>query len=68
MKAFLSFLLSFSFLVSAKINTSEQASESIKTNILQKNGQVFSYNVFNKQIFKIKTIHMYIVMLTKKNC
>ena len=43
MKAFLSFLLLLSFLVSCQNKSSEKASESIKTDtILQKNGQVLS--------------------------
>ena len=55
MKAFLSFVILLSFLVSCQNKSSEQASESIKTDtILQKNGQVLSYNVFNKQLFKMK--------------
>ena len=55
MKAFLSFVILLSFLVSCQNKSSEQASESIKTDtILQKNGQVLSYNVFDKQLFKMK--------------
>ena len=55
MKAFLSFLLLLSFLVSCQNKSSEQASEPIKTDtILQKNGQVLSYTVFDKQLFKMK--------------
>ena len=55
MKAFLSFLLLLSFLVSCQNKSSEKASESIKTDtILQKNGQALSYTVFDKQLFKMK--------------
>lgn len=55
MKAFLSFLLLLSFLVSCQNKSSEQASEPIKTDtILQKNGQVLSYTVFDKPLFKMK--------------
>ena len=55
MKAFLSFVLLLSFLVSCQNKSSEQASEPIKTDtILQKNGQVLSYTVFDKQLFKMK--------------
>lgn len=55
MKAFLSFVVLLSFLVSCQNKSSEQASESIKTDtILQKNGQVLSYTVFDKQLFKMK--------------
>ena len=55
MKAFLSFVLLLSFLVSCQNKSSEKASESIKTDtILQKNGQVLSYTVFDKQLFKMK--------------
>ena len=55
MKAFLSFVILISFLVSCQNKSSEKASESIKTDsILQKNGQVLSYTVFDKQLFKMK--------------
>ena len=55
MKAFLSFVILLSFLVSCQNKSSEKASESIITDtILQKNGQVLSYTVFNKQLFKMK--------------
>ena len=55
MKAFLSFVILLSFLVSCQNKSSEKASESIKTDtILQKNGQVLSYTVFDKQLFKMK--------------
>ncbi|WP_213195997.1 hypothetical protein [Cloacibacterium caeni] len=55
MKAFLSFVILISFLVSCQNKSSEQASEPIKTDtILQKNGQVLSYTVFDKQLFKMK--------------
>ena len=55
MKAFLSFVVLLSFLVSCQNKSSEQASEPIKTDtILQKNGQVLSYTVFDKQLFKMK--------------
>ena len=55
MKAFLSFVILLSFLVSCQNKSSEQASEPIKTDtILQKNGQVLSYTVFNNQLFKMK--------------
>lgn len=55
MKAFLSFLLLLSFLVSCQNKSSEQASESIKTDtILQKNGQVLHYIVFEKSLLKMK--------------
>lgn len=55
MKAFLSFVVLLSFLFSCHNKSSEKASESIKTDtILQKNGQVLSYTVFDKQLFKMK--------------
>ena len=55
MKAFLSFVILLSFLVSCQNKSSEKASELIKTDtILQKNGQVLSYNVFDKQLLKMK--------------
>ena len=55
MKAFLSFVILLSFLVSCQNKSSEKTSESIKTDtILQKNGQVLSYTVFDKQLFKMK--------------
>ncbi len=55
MKAFLSFVILLSFLVSCQNKSSEKVSESIKTDtILQKNGQVLSYTVFDKQLFKMK--------------
>lgn len=55
MKAFLSFVILILFLVSCQNKSSEQASESIKTDtLLQKNGQVLSYTVFDKQLFKMK--------------
>jgi hypothetical protein len=55
MKAFLSFVLLLSFLVSCQNKSSEQASESIKTDtILQKNGQVLHYIVFEKSLLKMK--------------
>lgn len=55
MKAFLSFVILISFLVSCQNKSSEKASESIKTDtILQKNGRVLSYTVFDKQLFKMK--------------
>ncbi len=55
MKAFLSFVVLLSFLVSCQNKSSEQASESIKTDtILQKNGQVLHYIVFEKSLLKMK--------------
>ena len=55
MKAFLSFVILLSFLVSCQNKSSEKTSESIKTDtILQKNGQVLSYTVFDKPLFKMK--------------
>ncbi len=55
MKAFLSFVVLISFLVSCQNKSYEKASESSKTDsILQKNGQVLSYTVFDKQLFKMK--------------
>ena len=58
MKAFLSFVILLSFLVSCLNKSSEQASEHGKTDtILQKNGQALSYTVFDKQLFKMKRDH-----------
>ncbi|PPZ91015.1 hypothetical protein C3729_10065 [Cloacibacterium normanense] len=55
MKAFFSFVVLISFLVSCQNKSSEKESERIKTDtILQKNGQVLSYTFFDKQLFKMK--------------
>lgn len=55
MKAFFSFVVLISFLVSCQNKSSEKESARIKTDtILQKNGQVLSYTFFDKQLFKMK--------------
>lgn len=55
MKAFLSFVVLISFLVSCQNKSSEKTSETIKTDtILQKNGQVLHYTVLEKSLLKMK--------------
>lgn len=55
MKTFFSFVVVFVFLVSCQNKTSEQVSELKKTDtILQKNGKVLNYILFEKPLLKMR--------------